>query len=340
MDLRARKPVPLSALPRARWRKPDSEKSFGKKAARAIAIASVAVFFALGAASCYSMGDIKGKGAPENESEQDAGSPTEVGILPSVCDSEDISLEQDILLEKDHAALIAPNATNISFREYSPESETAHITVGDVWKLPFPNDWESKHFLEGINSSTVIKELDGEEHTVTFCGAAELFDLDGGKTTIGRFVTDSKFLDCEDCAKVNCGTEATEEIISGSFTQQLSTNKKLSGWIPEDGETTDCPEVKTRISSQKSEFNPGLETQENLPSDSPKIIFLDFEECTILSVNALEGTVLLDTPKGTQEILLGSIVVCSDGTEYKIIEMETDGTNIYGWTLALLAISD
>ncbi|MCP4647868.1 MAG: hypothetical protein GY852_09095 [bacterium] len=338
MALNVRNQAPLSAHPRALWKKPDSEKSFGKKAARAIAIASTAVFFALGAASCYSMGDIKGKGAPEKEPVQDAGIPTEIGILPSVCDSEEILPEQDILLEKDHAALLAPNAISISFREYSPESEIAQVSVGDVWKLPFPNDWESKHFLEGINSSTVIKELDGDEHTVTFCGAEELPGQDGETITIGRFVTDSKFLDCDDCAKVWCGSESTEEVPSGSFTQQVLTNQKLSGWIQEEGEITDCPEVKTRITTQKSEFDPGLETQENLPSEGPKINFLDFDECTILSVNVLEGIVLLDTPKGAQELVLGGTAVCADGTEYKVTELETDGINIYGWTLSLSAI--
>lgn len=339
MALKARNQVSLSVLPKIRWRKPASEKTFGKKAARAIAIASTAVFFALGSASCYSMGEIGKNKAPENENPvQDAGSPTEIGILPSVCDSEEFSSEQDILLKKGHFAILAPNATSITFKDYFPESEMAHVTVGDVWKLPFPNTVNSKHFLEGINSSMVIKELDGEENTVTFCGAVELFDSDGGKITVGRFVTDSKFLDCEGCLKVGCGTGTTEEVIVTISTQQIHTNKKLSGWIPEEGETTDCPEVKTRITFQKSEFEPGLETQENSPSNSPKASLLDFGECTIISVNASEGTVLLDTSKGVQELVLGGTVVCSDGTEYKVTELETDGTRVYGWTISLLVL--
>jgi hypothetical protein len=338
MVLRARKPVLHSALPRARWRKPASETTFGKSAARAIAIASTAGFFALGSASCYSMGETGKNKAPENGPIQDAGIPTEVGVFSSVCNSEEFTPEQDILLEKGNAALLAPNAISIAFKEYLPESETANVTVGDVWKLPFPNGWESKHSLEGIESSTVIKELDGEDRTVTFCGAAELIDFNGGKTTIGRFVTDSKFLDCDDCAKVNCGTEATEEFPLGSFTQQLSTNKKIAGWLPEEGETMDCPEVKPRITTQTSSFDPGLETQENTPSNGPKINFLDLGECTLISINAAEGTALLDTPNGAQELVLGGTAFCSDGTEYKITELETDGTKIYGWRLFLSAL--
>ena len=139
---------------------------------------------------------------------------------------------------------------------------------------------------------------------------------------------------------MSCGNDTTEEFLSGSFTQYLSTNKKSSGWIPEDGELTDCPEVKTRITNQKSEFNPGLETQENLPSEGSKVNFLDFGECTILSVNAFEGRVILDTPKGAQELVLGSTAICADGTDYKVTELETDGTRIYGWRLSLAAIAD